>query len=230
MSVSVELGTYREQAAEASGGTSSDAIYDAIEQTVRDLFLEGDILDYGAGKGILARRLLDANHFKSVWAVDIMPKPHDLTPEIRWLQQDLNEKLPDCHFDAVIAAEVIEHLENPRFMLRELFRILKPGGTAIISTPNNESWRALLALVVRGHYVCFDDSCYPAHITALLRKDLTRAFFEAGFAKPYFRFTNRGALPKVTALSWQQISFGILKGLRYSDNVLAIGQKPHIFA
>jgi 2-polyprenyl-3-methyl-5-hydroxy-6-metoxy-1,4-benzoquinol methylase len=56
--------------------------------------------------------------------------------------------IPAGSFDGAIAAEVIEHLENPRQVAREWFRSLKRGGTLILSTPNNESIRSLMALRV----------------------------------------------------------------------------------
>jgi 2-polyprenyl-3-methyl-5-hydroxy-6-metoxy-1,4-benzoquinol methylase len=131
------------------------------------------------------------------------------------------DALPAASFAAVVAAEVIEHLENPRQVAREWFRILKPGGTLILSTPNNESIRSLLALLMRGQHVAFLDSCYPAHITALLRKDVQRILSEAGFSDVRFHFTNSGGLPKLPAITWQQVSFNLLKGCRFSDNLIA---------
>ncbi|MBV9769068.1 MAG: methyltransferase domain-containing protein, partial [Bryobacterales bacterium] len=184
--------------------------------------------DYGAGVGQLTRRLLALERFDRVSAADIMEVPSDLGRKVEWMEQDLNLAVPghENSFDVVVAAEVIEHLENPRSMLREIFRILRPGGSAIITTPNNESWRSLIALLARGHYMAFGDSNYPAHITALLRKDLTRIFEEARFAAPVFRFTDSGGIPGHPAVNWQQISLGLLRGLRYSDNILAIAKKP----
>ncbi len=185
-------------------------------------------MDYGAGVGQFTRRLLELKRFQSVSATDIMGIPGDLNGRVEWIEQDLNTPLPgyEATFDVVVAPEVIEHLENPRFMLREIFRILRPGGTAIVTTPNNESWRSLIALLVRGHFTEFGESGYPAHITALLRKDLTRIFQEASFPAPDFRFTDCGGVPGKPMVSWQRISFGLLKGLRYSDNILAIAKKP----
>lgn len=219
---------HRARAAELSGGTSGNAIYAMIERVIAERGLNGKILDYGAGVGQLTRRLLALDRFDSVSAADIMTVPGDLRGHVEWIEQDLNAPLADHEnaFDTVVAAEVIEHLENPRFMLREIFRILRPGGTAIVTTPNNESWRSVISLLVRGHYMAFGDSGYPAHITALLRKDLTRIFQEAGFTTPRFHFTDHGGFPSHPLTTWQQISFGLLRGLRYSDNVLAIATKP----
>lgn len=42
---------------------------------------------------------------------------------------------PDSHFDFVILADVIEHLQHPDLMLQEIKRVMKPGGKAIITTP-----------------------------------------------------------------------------------------------
>jgi 2-polyprenyl-3-methyl-5-hydroxy-6-metoxy-1,4-benzoquinol methylase len=225
---SPSLSARRIHAAESSGGISSDGIYAAIEQVISEKDLHGAVLDYGAGVGHLSRRLLALNRFNSVTGADLMNCPADLVGRIQWIQQDLSQSLPNPNegFDVVIAAETIEHLENPRFTMREIFRVLRDGGWAIITTPNNESLRALLALVLRGHYVAFADTCYPAHITALLRKDLRRIFLEAGFDKPEFWFNAEGSIPGMPSLKWQSLSLGLLHGLRFSDNIIAIARKP----
>jgi 2-polyprenyl-3-methyl-5-hydroxy-6-metoxy-1,4-benzoquinol methylase len=219
---------HRAKAAELSKGTSGNAIYALIERMIAERNLRGRILDYGAGVGQFTRRLLALQRFDTVSATDIMRAPADLSGQVDWIEQDLNVPLPgrDDTFDVVVAPEVIEHLENPRFMIREIFRVLRPGGTAIVTTPNNESWRSLIALLVRGHFTEFGESGYPAHITALLRKDFTRIFQEASFPAPEFYFTNSGGIPGHPVMKWQQISFGALKGQRYSDNILAIATKP----
>lgn len=221
------LSTWRRQAAEASGGTSSDDIYSTIEETLVDYQLGGSILDYGAGIGNLSKRLLSMGRFETFYAADLMDKPHGLDG-VAWLKADLNDPIQgyDSYFDVVVAAEVIEHLENPRSMVRDMFRLCRPGGYLVLTTPNNESLRAIISLLARGHYVAFNDGCYPAHITALLRKDLSRILLEAGFRPPSFRFAQKGAVPGFTQFTWQGASYGLLRGARFSDGVLAVTQKP----
>jgi 2-polyprenyl-3-methyl-5-hydroxy-6-metoxy-1,4-benzoquinol methylase len=217
----------RLNAAELSGGISSDVIYSMIERVILRNGLRGKILDYGAGIGSLTRRLLALQRFDQVAAADIMPAPDDLAASVDWITQDLNDPIPDHRgvFDIVVAAEVIEHLENPRLAMRQIFRVLRPRGTVIVTTPNNESWRSLIALLVQGHYVLFGDTCYPAHITALLRKDLTRIFQEARFTAPQFLFSDSGGIPGQPLIQWQTVSCGLLRGLRFSDNILAVAKK-----
>lgn len=48
----------------------------------------------------------------------------------------LNKELPSNHFDLVFFMEVIEHVDSPVDFLKEIMRVLKPGGNLIISTPN----------------------------------------------------------------------------------------------
>jgi 2-polyprenyl-3-methyl-5-hydroxy-6-metoxy-1,4-benzoquinol methylase len=226
--MNTDLHEMRVAAAEASAGTSDDAIYPCIERLVRHYDLRGSILDYGAGKGNLTRRLAATGHFAKIAGADLMPRPRNLPDGIDWLEQDLNESapLPAASYDVVVAAEVIEHLENPRSMVRDIFRILRPGGRIILTTPNNESLRSLLSIILRGHFVSFLDGSYPAHITALLRKDIERILGEAGFSRPDFWFTDVGGVPSFPTTSWQRISLGVLKGVRFSDNVLASARKP----
>jgi SAM-dependent methyltransferase len=45
---------------------------------------------------------------------------------------------PDATFEAVFSFQVIEHIEDPSSYLREIHRVLRPGGFAMFTTPNGE--------------------------------------------------------------------------------------------
>lgn len=225
--MSADLQKARVEAAEASGGTSADPIYRAVLRRVDELGVGGRALDFGAGTGRLARLLAERPRFAQVDAADIVAYEGASAGRVNWILADLNERLPvpDGTYDLIVAAEVIEHLENPRFLAREWFRLLRPGGALVVSTPNNESWRSLVSLLFRGHYAAFTGRSYPAHISALLRADIERVLVEAGFREVEFAFTEHGALPKLTSLTWQSASLGALRGVRYSDNVVCTARR-----
>ena len=227
-SIAPTLQEQRQLSAEFSAGISNAIIYNCFEAEIKRHSVTGAVLDWGAGKGLLVNRLLDLNVFDSITAVDIQAQPNIASSAVTWMQADLNDcvDIGNEIFDCILSAEVIEHLENPRATVREWFRLLKPGGLLIFSTPNSESWRSILALIARGHFVDFGDSSYPAHITALLRKDISRILTEAGFPKPQFSFTNSGKIPKFPHHRWQSIPLIPFRGLRFSDNVLSIVRKP----
>jgi 2-polyprenyl-3-methyl-5-hydroxy-6-metoxy-1,4-benzoquinol methylase len=184
--MSIELSSFRLTAAKASGGTASDPIYNTVQEILSNQSARGRLLDLGAGRGNLTRRLRASDQFASLTGVDIVERRADLPSDIAWVKADLNEPLPVSAgtYDTVVCSEVIEHVENPRALVREIYRLLAPDGLVVLSTPNCENIRSFISLAVRGHHWAFGPSSYPAHLTALTRLDLERCFIEAGLS-PY---------------------------------------------
>jgi ubiquinone/menaquinone biosynthesis C-methylase UbiE len=94
----------------------------------------------GYGSGILAQRA------GRVVAVDVSPealehaREHYQLPNIEFIHGDLCEpiRLPDQSCDAIVSFETIEHVRKHDLMMSEFHRILKPGGTLIVSSPDRE--------------------------------------------------------------------------------------------
>lgn len=215
-------------AARMTKGTSNSAVYRMLLAAAPGAVKPGaHVLEFGAGTGSLIRLLRESGFDGSITGADILPRPELPGPAIPWIEGDLNEPLPaaDASFDAIISTEVIEHLENPRAVFREFRRLLRPDGALLVTTPNQESLRSLLSLVVRGHHVDFLDGSYPAHITALVRTDFARLCAENGFERPQFRYSNAGGVPGAPYISWQHVSLGLLKGRLFSDNVAMVSRK-----
>jgi 2-polyprenyl-3-methyl-5-hydroxy-6-metoxy-1,4-benzoquinol methylase len=221
------LSEHRMRAALASQAMSGEAIHHAVLRAARTLELTGDILDFGAGTGVLLGRFRASGFTGTMTGADLLPRPAAIRDDVKWIETDLNEPLPlpAGAFDGIVSTEVIEHLENPRAVFRELHRLLRPRGKLLVTTPNQESLRALAALVVRGHFVDFLDGSYPAHITALVRKDFERIAAESGFDRPRFIYTNEGGLPRLPTVKWQTVSFGLLRGRLFSDNLLVLTRR-----
>lgn len=56
---------------------------------------------------------------------------------VRWRVEDIQAiRAPDASFDTVISCETIEHVPDPALAVRELARVLKPGGRLFLTTPN----------------------------------------------------------------------------------------------
>jgi SAM-dependent methyltransferase len=105
---------------------------------------------------------------------------------------DLNAgKLPysDGRFCLVTCAETIEHLEQTRSLLREIYRVLEPGGLAVITTPNTLNLRSRLRYLMTGFFNLFgplpigDRRLYNpgGHINPISYFYLGHALRETGF-------------------------------------------------
>lgn len=114
---------------------------DAAAMYLRAPIGPAKVLDVGCGSGVLLARMKSLG-----WdAEGVELDPGGVTAArargVRVHQGQLADaKFPDKCFDAVHSAHVIEHVYDPVTLLRECFRILKPGGKLVILTPNTGSW------------------------------------------------------------------------------------------
>ena len=113
----------------------------------------GDALDCGAGSGALYKQTLcpagvDAHRYHGIeWHAETVAQAGGL--DIR--HEDLNRPLPFAadSFQCVIGLSVLEHLLKPCAFLRQCHRVLAPGGTLIILTPNISTYFTA-ALILAG--------------------------------------------------------------------------------
>ena len=100
---------------------------------------QSSVLDVGCGDGAHYGRLL-ATIAHAYYGLDVSQVAVDVARQSGILarQHDLGNAFPfpDEMFDSVICLEVLEHLFDPAFTLREICRVLKPNGCAILSVPN----------------------------------------------------------------------------------------------
>jgi SAM-dependent methyltransferase len=87
------------------------------------------LLDYGGGYGLLTQLLLDAGY--DVWQNDpYVPRPFLAGHRV---QADLSA-VPDQSFDGILSFEVFEHLTDPALVGRLFRRLLRSGGSVVLST------------------------------------------------------------------------------------------------
>jgi ubiquinone/menaquinone biosynthesis C-methylase UbiE len=99
------------------------------------------ILDVGCHVGVMAR--LMEKEGREILGVDVLEPAIEIartfnqTDNVMYRCGDIFDmKFQDNAFDCVLFLETIEHVDNPDRYLKEFLRILKPGGSLIISTPN----------------------------------------------------------------------------------------------
>lgn len=97
-------------------------------------------------------RIAESIRAKTVVGIDLdrVALRKTKTRGIRTIESDLNCKIPlesdSCN--VVSADQVIEHLSNIDGFVKEIYRILKPGGYGVFSTENLSSWHNLFALIL----------------------------------------------------------------------------------
>jgi ubiquinone/menaquinone biosynthesis C-methylase UbiE len=149
---------------------------DKIMQLVLPLVKPGvKVADIGAGEGYFSQLL--GQHVQSklgvppanvITACDIFPE-YFRYPAIACKTIAPDGRLPyeDSSIDIACSLEVVEHVENQFAFARELFRILKPGGVALVSTPNVLNVNSRRRNLHSGFAVLFDplmlSSTDPVH-------------------------------------------------------------------
>lgn len=99
----------------------------------------GKVLDFGAGTGQQA--LLLKQFGLDVDAIDVASSSYLESRVFDVTTYDgISLPFPDAHFDVVMSSNVLEHVQNLPNALRELSRVLKPGGTMLHVLPSS-SWR-----------------------------------------------------------------------------------------
>ncbi len=159
---------------------------------------DASIVDLGCGKGGLLR-LLKEKGFSNLTGADMDVNQFKFD-DIKILKINLNKhKIIDGTYDAVIATEVIEHVENPTKLFDDCFNILKRGGHLIISTPNNQNWFGRLFFLLTGTFPYFsvrnDRPAHPDHRTPIF--DWQFYFFSKGRFRLIERHYNRIASPVI---------------------------------
>ena len=138
---------------------------------------------------------------------------------------------PPASFGAVVMADVIEHLPDPRRALEQVRELLEPGGLVAISTPDVSGWAARLLQVKPVEHLYYFE---PATLRALLG----RAGLEPLEVLPYDRYKNLTAMTHSTTCGTLFQRLGPLFALSrrllgdlpvrlpLRENLLAIARRP----
>lgn len=120
-----------------------------------DLSPEMRVLDVGCGNGFWAgefarRGCMAVGIDPSPTGIDIARRSHTAARfEVMEVSADMLQALDEEPFDLIISTEVIEHLYSPQTWALGCLHALRPGGTAILSTPYH-GWLKNVALATTG--------------------------------------------------------------------------------
>jgi len=105
-------------------------------------YVHGNVLEVGCGEGRGVEILMSkSTHFTAVdkieEALQVLRKRF---PAGKFLSMNIPPLggLQDNTYDCVVSFQVIEHIQNDILFLKEIHRVLKPGGIALLTTPNRK--------------------------------------------------------------------------------------------
>lgn len=182
------------------------------------------ILDVGAGRGHMVQKLARALRDEGLdpalhlSACDLYPEGYEFDA-VPCAEVSADERLPfeDASFDVLYSIEVIEHLRHPYGFLEEVWRVLRPGGLAVITAPNVLNISARFRQLWTGFPDLFGPlaldprfgGTLAGHIMPLSVYYLHYGLRRAGFESPTFLVDRRRKISQVLYfLLWPAIAWG----------------------
>ena len=161
-----------------NGGSAAAVLARMVEPGQR-------VLELGTGPGTVTRIL----HSKGCQVTGVEMDPETLATCAPFCERTVQANLEDPdwaaplageEFDAVICADVLEHLRNPRPLLQQLHSFLKPGGSVLMSLPN-ASHLTVVASLLGGRFPYQKNGLLDhTHLKFYGREDLDALLRECG--------------------------------------------------
>jgi len=148
------------------------------------------LLDLGCGSGTKLFEFAQRGY--EVWGVDVggdaIRLCKELLPQGHFVQGELQEThLPEGYFDYIRVDNALEHVPNPKEVIRECYRLLSEGGQLMVYVPHG---RSLSMRIMKGNSI---SAWIPFHLQLFTRKSLKRLLGEAGFNPQIFPAPSAGA-------------------------------------
>lgn len=185
------------------------------ETIVAHLRPDCTVLDLGAGAGIVAQMNF-RGQVARVCGVDLDPRVVD-NPMLDEGCVANAQGIPygDNCFDVVFANNVLEHLEEPLQVFREVARVLRPGGTFLFKTPNGRHYVPTIARLTPHRFHQYvnrlrgraEEDTLPTCYRANLRSDVVRLAADAGLRVEQLEHIE--GRPEYLRITWPTYLVGI---------------------
>jgi 2-polyprenyl-3-methyl-5-hydroxy-6-metoxy-1,4-benzoquinol methylase len=184
----------------AAGEGSHNYLYGPVSELLTDVPAHGLVADIGCGNGSFLSLFQDRGWqlYGSDYSSTGIEIARASYPNIKFSlgnAESMPEELESRagQFDVVLSTEVIEHVYNPRGLLKTCYSLLKPGGTLVLTTPYHGYLKNLL-LAVTGkldrHFTVLWDH---GHIKFWSHQTMREVLTETGFVN--IRFGGAGRIP-----------------------------------
>ncbi|TSC58672.1 MAG: type 11 methyltransferase [Candidatus Peregrinibacteria bacterium Greene0416_19] len=146
----------------------------------------GKILDVGCADGVFTQVILEKSNASEIVGIDVLPASVDWANEhwkhtgrMRFQVADAHAlPFPDHSFDAVFCLEMLEHIYDPSQALREMRRVLRPGGYCVFLVPSDSLlFRVIWAVWTRLRGQIWEGT----HIQSFRRGSLGQIVRKVGF-------------------------------------------------
>lgn len=169
-----------------SKGGASRLYWDYKDQQILKWISTNDkkIVDLGCGEGILLEKVVNAFPNSEVVGIDIIPENVEICQKNNlnvFLDDLYHPKIGENSVDVALLIEVIEHLEKPDIVIKDIYRILKHGGKVIVLFPNDFTFAAYRFFLLKFKEFFYD----TGHVEQFTFKKLEQVFKPALFESIY---------------------------------------------